>query len=817
MLQLQRGGEKLQVEHWRFGVRDLRVEDGRLRLNGLPLLVNGVNRVEMHPERGKAVTREIIREDLVLLKRFNFNAVRTAHCPNSPVFYELCDELGLLVVDEANIETHGFAMWGIMSFLQSDPAWKDAIFERVKAMFCRDKNHTCIAGWSLGNEAGCGPNNAAAASFLRRADCTRWVQYEGGERHGDASLVMGDGRHPLSDLICPMYADPEGCLYLAAEEERPVVMCEYSHSMGNSNGALHLFYQLFRSEEYPTLQGGFIWDFADQGLRSPKWTNPKASSDWFLSGHWGYGGDFGDESGTVDKWFCCNGLLLPDRTPKPAMFECRYLMQPLRITVEWRTPRALVTVVHLSGASLQGLALHWAANDASGRVLARGGAPGSAAPTATFEAELPVAGPGLWLRVWAELAADSAWATKGHVVAEETAMLVAPGPLPPLAAGAGGGRTGAEVRKLGKGRWEVLGRTYTAEVRNGDLVRLAGPDGQSLLSDEHGRAVDHAFWRLPTDNDRGGADVFMPKRLAKVLPWRLVSAAGFPPSLAQQWRSTGLGDLETRVSSSTWEGSRLTVETEHAPPGQALLFSVTMDIMFGVTSVELAMAVRPCAKNRALQSLPTLPRVGLRLVLPSAFSNVTWLGRGPHECYADRKASTPVNVYASTVEELHFPYVVPGECAGRADVQWAALQDASGRGLLAQYRCDHSPTPERLASGSAGPRPAGTTGAQFSASRWAPEHAEGAGHDFELPAGEDRPVVLHLDTAHCGVGGVGGATEAVWRFHRQYYVDPRTPEWRYGVVLTPLAPGQLLTACPRVAPARPARATERSPTTPLAR
>ncbi|CAE8581123.1 unnamed protein product, partial [Polarella glacialis] len=252
VIKLEFDGIVIQIERARVGIRDVRIRNSILQLNGAPLLVNGVNRVECHPDYGKAMSEAAIREDVVLLKRNNFNAIRCAHCPNAAAFYRLCDELGMLVVDEANIENHGFAMMTALSLPSCSPRFREALHERVVAMFSRTKNHTCVIGWSLGNESGTGPNTQSNADWLRGCDPTRFVQYESGEVHGDATLFMGDGRHPLSDIVCPMYADPERCLMLAEAEKRPVILCEYSHAMGNSNGGLHLFYESFRSEKMPT-------------------------------------------------------------------------------------------------------------------------------------------------------------------------------------------------------------------------------------------------------------------------------------------------------------------------------------------------------------------------------------------------------------------------------------------------------------------------------------------------------------------------------------------------------------------------------------
>jgi len=244
-----------------------------------------------------------------------------------------------------------------------------------------------------------------------------------------------------------------------------------------------------------------------------------------------------------------------------------------------------------------------------------------------------------------------------------------------------------------------------------------------------------------------------------------------------------------------WAGKELCVFYEHGVKGKPPLFRINTTTVFGSSDIRLKIKVIPCRRS-AISKLPCLPRIGLRIVLAPEFSNVVWLGRGPHECYPDRKASAQFTVHSSTVEKMHFPYMVPGECGGVTDVQWVALQDNQGRGLLVEYSSEDPPAPEEcFESGDSSCRPAKMTGAQVSAARWTPAMADAAAHDFEiLPDGqrpEDQPVVLHVDTAHCGIGGVGGATEAVWRFHQQHLVHPGTEEWNYSIVLTPLEPGQL--------------------------
>eukprot|EP00931_Biecheleriopsis_adriatica_P052779 TRINITY_DN30773_c0_g1_i1.p1 TRINITY_DN30773_c0_g1~~TRINITY_DN30773_c0_g1_i1.p1 ORF type:complete len:1158 (-),score=136.44 TRINITY_DN30773_c0_g1_i1:116-3589(-) len=796
VMELKRNGKVIQTETWRFGVRSVHIRDGQVLLNGLPLLVNGVNRVEMHLKHGKAVPDDTTWADLVLLKQHNFNAVRTSHCPNAISFYSMCDELGLLVVDEANCENHGFAENLSMSLLQCDPEWRTSYMSRVRNMYGRDKNYTCIIGWSLGNESGFGPNWQACADWLRDCDPSRFLQFEAGEAHGDATLVMGDGRHPASDIICTMYPDPAKCCEYTKADKRPMIMCEYSHAMGNSNGALHLFYELFRSKEHSRLQGGFIWDFCDQGLLVPRIVGAKSSKNFFLDKNPGYGGDFGPTSGKGDLWFVCNGLVLSDRTPKPAMEECRYLMQQVEFTASWSAPIATVQATSRSGSSLQSLVLKWAVNDSCGHVVVRGSHTPSNGSYSEFRVSVPShQGLGLWLRVWAELAADSVFAKQGHLMAHESFALVSPathltqanlsvtcpGALAPLCRRGAGGAP--DVSK-GQGEcWMVRAASYTAEVENGWVSSIKSKTGE-LLSSAYGPCIDHSFWRAPTDNDRGGADVFY--------PW----AAGLMPrsmvSYGRRWAMAGLDKAVTKIVNVTWSKAEMTVHAKHGIHKQAPFFDIKVVTTFDAHNIKLSIKVKSCPGSR-LASLPTLPRVGLCINLQPCLSQMSWLGCGPHECYPDRKASAHQNVYQRQVDDMHVPYIVPGEDGGVADVQWVALQDAAGGGLLVEYACGDPPPPKEIAgeSGCAGARPAGMCGAQVNASRVTCSMVAGARHDYEIQRSQDQPVVLHVDTAHAGIGGTGGATEAVWRFYDQYLVSPKTSEWNYEVILTPLEAGQL--------------------------
>ncbi|MFP6639777.1 MAG: glycoside hydrolase family 2 TIM barrel-domain containing protein, partial [Myxococcota bacterium] len=300
-------GERVECVGTRVGFRQVEVCGRELRVNGRAVMLRGVNRHDHHESRGKAVSREDMLADVQLMKQFNINAVRTAHYPNDPYFYDLCDEYGLYVVDEANIESHAF-----LAHVCHDPRYAQAFLERGIRMVQRDKNHPCVILWSLGNESGYGPNHDAMASWIRHYDPTRPIQYEG------ALQWNLYGKPFASDIVCPMYTPVEEIVRYARSKqaERPLILCEYAHAMGNSGGGLGEYWDAFH--RYPGLQGGFVWDWIDQGLlRHDENGRP----------YWAYGGDFGDEPN--DANFCINGLLAPDRTPHPMLWELKKLAQPV--------------------------------------------------------------------------------------------------------------------------------------------------------------------------------------------------------------------------------------------------------------------------------------------------------------------------------------------------------------------------------------------------------------------------------------------------------------------------------------------------------
>ena len=319
-----------QVEACRLGFRSVNIENGILLLNGKPITICGVNRHEHDPDHRKVVSVSSMRNDIELVKKNNFNAIRTSHYPNATPFYRLCDFYGIYVCDEANIETHGMMPMGKLT---EDFGWRQSMTERVTRMVQRDRNHCSIIFWSLGNESGRGKNLTMARQKLRELDTSRPVMYEGG-----GLLYEGTGQTELSDIMCPMYPSVEKTIELTKMyQDRPVILCEYSHAMSNSNGNIHLYWEVFRDEKLPRLAGGFIWDMIDQGIRKK---DAASSKEYFA-----YGGDFGDSIN--DRQFCINGLFSPDREEHPSVHEIKYLQQPIKIqSLRKGATRIFVTSPH---------------------------------------------------------------------------------------------------------------------------------------------------------------------------------------------------------------------------------------------------------------------------------------------------------------------------------------------------------------------------------------------------------------------------------------------------------------------------------------
>ncbi|NGY64595.1 DUF4981 domain-containing protein [Lentzea sp. NEAU-D13] len=439
----------------RIGFRTVAIEDGVLTINGARVVFRGVNRHEHHPKFGRAVPRETALADVLLMKQHNVNAVRTSHYPPDPYFLQLCDEYGLWVIDECDLETHGFGELGWAGNPSDDPRWAESYVDRMRRMVERDKNHPSIVLWSLGNESHTGRNLAAMAEWTRDRDPSRPVHYEG---DFDCEYV---------DVYSRMYASPEEVDHIGQERRHgiPFVLCEFAHAMGNGPGGMLEYRELF--ERHRTVQGGFIWEWIDHGLER--------------DGHFAYGGDFGEP--LHDGNFVIDGLVFPDRTPSPGLLEFAKVFEPVRIT---GTASGIRIASHYDHGSLDHLRFDWI-HEVDGEEVASG-ALDVPSVAARQHADVPLpalaAAPGEgWLTVRASLAEATSWADAGHVVAWGQISIMEAAPVTPIG--------GVELVGVGDVLWLGPGEFDPA---TGLLTRL----GEHPVD---GPRLD--LWRAPTDNDRG--------------------------------------------------------------------------------------------------------------------------------------------------------------------------------------------------------------------------------------------------------------------------------------------------------------------------
>jgi beta-galactosidase/beta-glucuronidase len=531
-------GTVVEVQSAKVGFRRVEIADAQLMVNGKPVTIGGVNRHDHDPDTGKVVSREAMLADVLLMKRHNVNAVRTSHYPNDPYFLDLCDRYGLYVFDEANLESHG--VWDRLS---NDPEWHDAFMERAIRMVERDKNHPSVIVWSLGNESGYGPNHAAMADWIHENDPTRPVHYHPAE---DA---------PTVDILAPMYPPVDRIIAMAQVpgETRPVIMCEYAHSMGNSTGNLKEYWQAIR--EHPRLQGGFIWDWMDQGLRQ----RTPEGVEWFA-----YGGDFGDEPN--DGNFCLNGLVGPDRTPHPALLEYKKILQPVWVEEEdLQSFRVRVTNRYMfSDLGHLRPICRLMADDRmlqERTLILPDLAPGESA-TAIVPVSPPRLTPGTeyWLSFHFMLGKATPWGKVDHEVASEQIKLPWRAPDAPAL------------------RPADMPAVQVAE--DGDSIRVSGEEFEVAFSREAGRMTSFRqgerelvaggprlnLWRAPTDNDAN--------------TWGDQKAA-------IRWRDAGLDCLEETVQDVSIEEvspqvARVTVRTALVPrPPEGMAASEQWQGMLG--------------------------------------------------------------------------------------------------------------------------------------------------------------------------------------------------------------------------------------------
>lgn len=632
VVSLWRGDELIEAEAWDIGFRRIEIDNGLLKLNGKPLLIRGVNRHEHHHQRGQVVTEEDMVQDILLMKQNNFNAVRCSHYPNAPRWYELCNRYGLYVVDEANIETHGMVP---MSRLSDDPSWLAAWSARVTRMVQNNRNHPSIVIWSLGNESGVGGNHEAMYHWLKRNDPSRPVQYEG-----------GGANSTTTDILCPMYARVESDQLIPAVpkwgikkwislpgEQRPLILCEYAHAMGNSLGNYADYWQAFR--DYPRLQGGFIWDWADQAIT-------KTFDDGSVG--WAYGGDFGDKPN--DRQFCMNGLVFPDRRPHPSLIEAKHAQQYFQFALLSQTPlRISITSEYLFRLA-DNEELRWQVQ-AAGETVASGSLTLELLPegqrelTLSEKLTLPAGAEEVWLTLEVIQPQATAWSDAGHRVAWQQFALAAPLVLrTPLSAG------NAPELERSDSAWTVRsGAQQWAIDRQSGLLTHWQVDGvEQLLV-----PLRDQFIRAPLDNDIGVSEV---ERID-------------PNAWVERWKSAGLYNLTTRCVQCDAHrlNSSVVVDSRwHYLNGDEVVIVSHWQMTFDAQG-KLHLTI----DGERAGTLPPLPRIGLNFQVLDQNKPVSWLGFGPHENYPDRRTSACFSRWELPLDEMTTPYIFPTENGLRCD------------------------------------------------------------------------------------------------------------------------------------------------------
>ena len=715
----------LEVIPVNVGFRQVEIKDGNLLVNGQRVLFKGVNRHEFDPDRGQALTVEGMEKDLQVMKQFNLNAVRTSHYPNQPAWYDLCDRYGIYLIDEANIESHGMG-YGKES-LAKDPAFADAHMDRTVRMVERDKNHPSVIIWSLGNEAGDGPNFVATSRWIKQRDPSRLVHYE----------QAGEQAH--TDIVCPMYPRPNQLeRYASKAQSKPYIMCEYEHAMGNSSGDLWSYWSLIYSR--PHLQGGFIWDWVDQGLRQKQQALPLPHFAKVKSGDktfWAYGGDFGPKDVPSDDNFCCNGLVTPDREPHPGLFAVKHVYQYIHCRPIDLAARTIEVKNWYDFTNLKEVAtLTWRLTG-DGQVLQSGILPTpDLAPHATAQIAVPLnpfkPDPGVeyFLELSFRLKQSTPWAKAGHEIAWDQFKLPDAAPATTTLTSDSAAPKSTETDSL----LTVSGSSFSATFnkQSGALTSIKVGTRELVQS-----PLRPNFWRAQIDNDRGRnmarSQGIWERAHEQAELIRFESTAGKAGSVV----------VKTAVKlpkvDATWE----TDYTIH-PTGE-----IVVDARF----------------KPAKTDLPKLPRIGMQMQVPANFERVTWLGPGPEETYSDRK-DAKFGVYSSSVEAQFYPhYTKPGETGNKTDVRWISLSNGH-LGLMA----------------------VGMPLLSASALHFGTADLNAGKHAFQLPRRDY--ITLNLDLRQQGVGG--DDSWGAWP-HEEFLIPCK--EYSFSFRLCPIAgksnPGRL--------------------------
>ncbi|MFT7160514.1 MAG: beta-galactosidase [Bacteroidia bacterium] len=720
-------GNEMQHTSAKVGFRELVIDDrGRLLINGNPIKLIGVNRHDHSMTNGKAVTRRDMEADVRLMKQFNFNAVRTSHYPNDPYFYDLCDKYGLYVMDEANLETHDLG-----GELSNQQEWATSYLERAVRMVERDKNHPSIIIWSLGNESGTGPNHAAMAGWIKNYDPTRLLHYEGAQGDPTDSKYkpnfydrrQGNPTDPrYVDMLSRMYPQPAELEMLINDtkfEKRPVLMCEYAHAMGNSLGNMKAYWNVIH--KYDRALGGFIWDWIDQGILKEDENGKK-----FLA----YGGDFMDRPN--DGSFCINGIIAADRTPKPEIFECKKVNQPVVIkSIDALSGKFEIMNRH-HAIDLSGYNIRWSVLENGHEIQSGKVAPLSTGPakTESFSIEIeqikPKVGSEYFVKFTGSLKMKPWWADQNHIVFAEQFELPIDVKVPSLTKISG---TVSLVQNDEK--FIVSGRGFSATIsKENGLIESYILNGSELILSP----LKPNFWRPETENDEAY------RRTKK-------------QETEREWMNAGDDFKLNEIFVQALEESNVVTITAI---GEIASMKSRIELVYDIYAngyVKVNYSLKTDAGG------PNIPKIGMQFDVSQSCDQVSYYGKGPQANYADRKSAAEIGLYKSNVHELDYMYVKPQETGNRTGTRWFKLQNRLGRGFLIK----------------------GEQPINFSISPYSTTNLEKAQHTNEL---EDRnELTVNIDLIQMGVGG-----DNTWSFraeaHEQYRIKPGA--YSYSFYMIPL-------------------------------
>jgi len=665
------GGNIIETESCKLGFRKFELTGGQMKINGKPILFKGVDRHEIDPETGKTLSYDRMVQDITIMKRFNINAVRTSHYPNYPLWYELCDKYGIYVIDETNLETHG-----VRDVVPaSRPEWTQNCVDRIKSMVERDKNHPCVLIWSLGNEAGSGSNFKEMADWVHQNEPTRLVHYE--------------GYNDVADMTSWMYP-AVGDVAAYSSSSKPLILCEYSHAMGNSEGNMYQYWDAF--ENNPNTQGGFIWDFVDQGLWNTAHTG-------FL-----YGGDWGDNPNDAD--FCANGLICADRTIQPEIYEVKKVYQNIKIKAVDSLKGKFEITNYYRFTNVNSFSGTWQLMEDNqqinnGTLTASDlDIPPLTSKVITIGFGTPAlkAGAKYWLNLSFKLTKDELWANAGHEIASEQFEIPFAVPEAPMV-----DTLQIPALSLNDSKDSIVVSNTNFQLvfdKNTGTISSFIYQGTKLLQ----TGPVPSFWRAPNSNDRGNG---MPSRCAT-------------------WKNASQSRTVTGLTSKEISTHQIQIAVTFSYPTSIKSFGSIIYDIYGDGTVVISSTLVP-----GNTQLPEIPEVGMLCTVPAEFNNVMWYGRGPFENYWDRKKGSNVGVYSTTVDSMFISYIRPQETGNRTDVQWVCLTNSSGKGLMA----------------------VGMPDIEFNALQYTPWELDSKGtqHPFNLV--KNSSTVLRLNYHQMGLGG----------------------------------------------------------------